>query len=179
MRKELDIVQVHDAERKAAIVSEVLADLPEWFGLPESTQVYIDDAKELPLWAAKRKDETLGFITLTSTSEDTAEIHCMGVKKSVHHMGIGSLLYRTLEKEAESEYRFIQVKTVDEGHYIEYDQTIRFYQKMGFVKFEVFPTLWDEWNPCLVMIKCLSAKEESIPSKIEETNEENSGEHVN
>ena len=47
----------------------------------------------------------------------------------------------------------IQVKTVDEGHYKEYDQTIAFYEGVGFKKMEVFPTLWDEWNPCLILIK--------------------------
>ncbi|MCC5890907.1 MAG: N-acetyltransferase, partial [Alkalibacterium sp.] len=49
-----------------------------------------------------------------------------------------------------------QVKTVDQGHYKEYDQTIAFYQKQGFKKLEVFPTLWDEWNPCLVLVKKLN-----------------------
>ncbi len=155
MKINIEIIQVHDVEEKAAIVSEVLHDLPEWFGLPESTQNYIDDSRTLPLWAAKRNNETLGFITLTNTSDDTAEVHCMGVKKSLHRAGIGSLLYHALEEYARTKYKFIQVKTVDEGHYHEYDQTIAFYKKMGFSKFEVFPTLWDEWNPCLVLVKCL------------------------
>ena len=59
---------------------------------------------------------------------------------------------------AQEKYEIIQVKTVDEGRYKEYDQTIAFYKKMGFLKLEVFPTLWDEWNPCLIMIKKLDAK---------------------
>ncbi|OAU90112.1 GNAT family acetyltransferase, partial [Lacticaseibacillus rhamnosus] len=40
--------------KKQAIVREVLADLPEWFGLPASTQEYIDAAATLPLWVAKQ-----------------------------------------------------------------------------------------------------------------------------
>lgn len=57
-----------------------------------------------------------------------------------------------LVKEARAKYAYLQVKTVDEGHYKEYDQTIAFYKKYGFKKLEVFPTLWDAWNPCLVMV---------------------------
>ena len=52
-------------------------------------------------------------------------------------------------------YHLLQVKTVDEGHYPEYDRTIAFYEAMGFVRLEVFPTLWDAWNPCLVLVKPL------------------------
>ena len=97
----------------------------------------------------------MGFITLTHTSPDTAEIHCMGVKKALHRAGLGTLLYQSLEDFARNDYKYIQVKTVDEGHYQEYDQTIAFYKNMGFSKLEVFPTLWDPWNPCLLMIKAL------------------------
>lgn len=146
---------VTETALKAAIVKEVLYDLPEWFGLPESTQGYIDESESLPLWSATINDEPAGFVTLKETSESTAEIHCMGVKKKYHHQGIGTALQQKLEEYAEKRYKFLQVKTVDEGHYKEYDATIRFYQKVGFKKFEVFPTLWDEWNPCLVMVKSI------------------------
>ncbi len=67
----------------------------------------------------------------------------MGVKKAYHHQGIGTLLYQAAEDGAKKEQRFLQVKTVAEDHYPPYDQTIQFYYKMGFVKLEVFPTLWD------------------------------------
>ncbi|OSP57565.1 GNAT family N-acetyltransferase, partial [Enterococcus faecium] len=28
----------------------------------------------------------------------------------------------------------------------------------GFSRLEVFPNLWDEWNPCLVLVKKLEQK---------------------
>lgn len=62
---------------------------------------------------------------------------------------------KALEGEARKSFTYLQVKTVDQGHYKEYDQTIGFYHSCGFVKLEVFPNLWDEWNPCLIMIKKL------------------------
>ena len=33
--------------KKMAVVAEILRDLPEWFGIPESTQAYIEGAKDL------------------------------------------------------------------------------------------------------------------------------------
>ena len=46
----------------------------------------------------------------------------------------------------------LQVKTVQTGHYAEYDRTNAFYQRMGFLPLECLPTLWDEWNPCQVYV---------------------------
>ncbi|MHB8097866.1 MAG: GNAT family N-acetyltransferase, partial [Erysipelotrichaceae bacterium] len=114
---------------------------------------YIEQSKQLVLFSAHHNNQNLGFITLKETSPDTCEIHCMGVKKEYHHKGIGRLLIKQFEEYAKEQYEYIQVKTVDEGKYPEYDQTISFYKSVGFKKLEVFPTLWDEWNPCLIMIK--------------------------
>jgi hypothetical protein len=33
-----------------------------------------------------------------------------------------------------------------------YDLTNAFYVSCDFYVLEVFPTLWDEWNPCQVMV---------------------------
>ena len=52
-------------------------------------------------------------------------------------------------------YEFLQVKTVQKGHYAEYDSTNAFYEQMGFREFECFPTLWDAWNPCQVYVKAV------------------------
>ena len=38
------------------------------------------------------------------------------------------------------------------GKYEAYDKTNRFYLALSFKEFEVFPNLWDEWNPCQVYI---------------------------
>ena len=46
------IEAVKDEDQKMAVVAEILKDLPEWFGIPESTQVYIEGAKDLKVWTA-------------------------------------------------------------------------------------------------------------------------------
>lgn len=155
MQEIFKIERVENPEEKAKIVSEVLLDLPDWFGMPENTKSYIDDSRRLPLWVARKDEEIIGFTTLTESSPETGDLHCMGIKKAYHRKGLGSQLYLVLEKYAKEKYKYLQVKTVEEGHYAEYDQTVAFYKAVGFAKLEVFPTLWDEWNPCLIMIKAI------------------------
>ena len=55
----------------------------------------------------------------------------------------------------EQGYSFLQVKTVQMGRYPAYDSTNLFYLSLGFQEFEVFPTLWDEGNPCQVYVMSL------------------------
>ena len=90
----LVIKEVKDEEQKMAVVAEVLKDLPEWFGIPESTQAYIEGAKDLKVWAAFQESNLLGFVSLSYSSEDCAEIDCLGVKKliKVEELGVNCLL---------------------------------------------------------------------------------------
>ena len=153
---ELRLEEVIDKDQKARIARVILEDLPEWFGLPESTKEYVTESKEKPFIVAKVCDEAAGFIVLTETSRDCAEIYVMGVRKKYHRLGIGRKLneaYETLARE--NGYTYSQVKTVATGHYDTYDQTNQFYLTVGYKPLEIFPTLWDEWNPCQVYVKYL------------------------
>ena len=149
----LVIKEVKDEEQKMAVVAEVLKDLPEWFGIPESTQAYIEGAKDLQVWAAYQEGDLLGFVSLSYSSEDCAEIDCIGVKKAHQGRGIGSRLLATLESEASKNVDFLQVKTVAEGSNRDYDRTNIFYRSLGFKKLEIFPQLWGPQNPCQILIK--------------------------
>lgn len=65
-------------------------------------------------------------------------------------------MFSMLRDEAKKRgYEFLQVKNVAAGCYREYDATRQFYERMGFRNQEVFPTLADESNPCLAMVKVL------------------------
>ena len=88
------IEEVKDEDQKMAVVAEILKDLPEWFGIPESTQAYIEGAKDLQVWAAFQESDLLGFVSLSYSSEDCAEIDCLGVKKliKVEELGVNCLL---------------------------------------------------------------------------------------
>ena len=83
-----------------AVVAEVLRDLPEWFGIPESTQAYIEGAKDLQVWATIRRVICTGFVSLSYSSEDCAEIDCLGVKNHSKVKENWKQLLTTLEREA-------------------------------------------------------------------------------
>ena len=152
----MHITTIYDAERKQAIAREVLADLPEWFGIPESTEEYIRESGKLPFFAVMEDEEILGFMAMKETSSFACEIYVTGVKKRAHRCGAGRAMLVAFEEYARKQgYRIVQVKTVAPGHYPEYDATVAFYRSVGFLPLEVFPTLWDENNPCLILVKML------------------------
>lgn len=155
---EIKIKEIMDKKEKEEVSREILSDLPEWFGLPESTEEYIKDSQDKPFLVCYADDEVAGFVVLNATSKDCADIFVMGVKKRFHRMGIGSELniaYETMAKKLG--YTYSQVKTVAMGHYKEYDITNEFYRAMGYKELECFPTLWDAWNPCQIYVKYLGS----------------------
>ncbi len=150
------IQKIDAASDKEKIATYILSHLSDWFGLPESTQSYITESRDMPFWAAYQEEQPVGFIALKETSPATAEVFVMGVLPECHHSGLGRQLYQTFEQYAkEKGYSFVQVKTVQMGHYEAYDRTNRFYMAMGFQELECFPTLWDAWNPCQIYVKSI------------------------
>ena len=150
---------ITDNGLKAEIAAEILYNLTEWFGLPDSTKEYIVNSGEMPFWAYYVEDKPVGFIALKQTSPSTAEIYVMGILKEYHRHGIGKVLYSAFETYAQAcGYDFAQVKTVQKGRYESYDITNRFYEKLGFKELECFPTLWDEWNPCQLYVKYIGKR---------------------
>ena len=152
----IEVLQVAAPEGKRETARAVLEDLPEWFGIPEAREAYIRDSANQLFFEARSGGTPIGFLCLNETGRDTLELTVMGVKKAFHRRGAGSALFAQAKAEAARlGYSFLQVKTVQMGRYDEYDQTNRFYLSLGFKEFEVFPTLWDEWNPCQVYVMAL------------------------
>ncbi|WP_027635706.1 GNAT family N-acetyltransferase [Clostridium butyricum] len=145
---------INDKNQKEEVAKEILNKLPEWFGLPESIEEYIKCSKDMLFWADIEDSHIRGFIVLKETSQYTVEIYVMGVLKEFHRNKIGYNLFKTCYDYAkEHGYLYMQVKTVKEGYYEEFNCTTKFYKSLGFKEFECFPTLWDEWNPCQIYIK--------------------------
>lgn len=149
----IEIRQIKHAEEKRTICRAILEALPEWFGIPEAREEYIRESADRLFFAAMDGEKPVGFLYLKETGRDTVELYAMGVLKARHRTGVGRALVETARRAArEAGYAFMQVKTVQMGKYVEYDATNRFYLAMGFKEFEVFPHLWDEWNPCQVYV---------------------------
>ena len=135
------------------VLRKTKLNLTDWFGIPEAREEYISDSKEKPFFCAFADKRPVGFLYLKETGKDTVELAVMGVLKEYHRRGIGRELFEEAKKAAcVLGYSFLQVKTVQMGKYKEYDDTNNFYLSLGFKEFEVFPTLWDEWNPCQVYV---------------------------
>ena len=147
------IRKIEDKQEKRAISRTILEALPDWFGVPESREQYIAASADEILVAAMENGQPLGFLCLKETGKATVELAVMGVLQPYHRHGIGRQLFQKAKEIATAQgYSFMQVKTVKMGCYEDYDRTNLFYQSLGFQEFEVFPTLWDEANPCQVYV---------------------------
>lgn len=143
---------------KARIAEEILADLPEWFGIPSATAAYVAEAERLPMLACHGSDGApIGFLSLRRTSRHAADVHVLGVKRAWHRQGIGrSLISAAKERATQEGAFFLTVKTLSASKKNqEYEATRSFYDSVGFLPLEEFPTLWGDHDPCLVMIQCL------------------------
>ena len=142
---------------KSTLCEPILRSLPDWFGIEEDITKYLADIDRLPTFLALASDQVIGFLTIKQHFPHSAEILVMGCLPEVHHKGVGRalvgraeawLLYQAVD--------YLQVKTLgpsrpDPG----YEVTRAFYQALGFEPLEEFKQIWDENNPCLVLVKKL------------------------
>ena len=161
------IKQIDRDTEKERIARLILESLPEWFGIPQAREEYIAHSRGKPFFCAFEAERPVGFLYLKETGRHTVEVAVMGVARECHRQGIGrSLFEQAREKARRMEYSFIQVKTVQMGRYDIYDDTNRFYLSLGFRELEVFPTLWDEANPCQVYIMAIGKCQRRVDGDI-------------
>jgi len=154
--KNIRIEKIEPDANKETISRDILTSLTDWFGIPEARDEYIAGSKGKSFFCAYDNGMPVGFLYLKETGKHTVELAVMGIRKEYHRQGIGRKLFNKAKEEArESGYSFMQVKTVQMGRYEIYDATNNFYLSMGFKELEVFPTLWDECNPCQIYIMSL------------------------
>ena len=112
---------------------------------------------EMPFWAVFCEDLPVGFAALKIHFAKSAEVCVMGVLKEHHRRGIGRRLISCCERFCrENGIEYLTVKTLDEAaKSTDYAKTREFYFSMGFCPLEVFPLLWGEHNPCLLLVKHL------------------------
>ena len=131
----------------------ILEALPDWFGIQEAVDRFVRDVADLPTFAV----ESDAFLSLKLNTEAAAEIYVMGVLPESQGHGMGTALVLAAEGYLrEREIEFVQVKTL--GPSVpdrEYAQTRHFYESRGFRPLEELTQIWDEANPCLIMVKSL------------------------
>lgn len=156
MNKEIKINRITDSSLKQKISDYILRDLPEWFGIESSREKYVAETENQEFFAAEYEGFFVGFLSLKKTSDYVVEVAVTGVLKKYRGNGIGTLLFNCAKAYAkEKGFEYVQVKTVSEGKYKEYDETNAFYKSLGFKEFEEIPSLWSENNPCQIYVMSL------------------------
>jgi hypothetical protein len=69
--------------------AQILAALPDWFGLEASNRAYLESLSRLPGAVAESGGRIVGFAALELHNPVSAEIHVMAVERG-HRQGIGS-----------------------------------------------------------------------------------------
>ena len=155
-------------------VERLLRALPQWFGIEASNAAYVEAARRLPAylaWPAPAPGPSsapagpddgpasaAGVLLLERHFPGAAEIHLIAVDPAYHRHGAGRALVAAAETGLIADgVEFLQVKTLgpsrpDEG----YERTREFYAAVGFTPLEQLHGLWDQGNPCLIMIKHLA-----------------------
>jgi ribosomal protein S18 acetylase RimI-like enzyme len=154
----MDFIITGPLQNQSSVCVPILRNLPEWFGIEEAILDYEREIEQLPTLVAQTDGNVVGFLSLKQHNLFSAEILVMAVHPEAQRSGIG----RALVAAAENHVRllgieYMQVKTLgpsrpDEG----YARTRAFYEAIGYRPLEELTKIWDEQNPCLIMIKSLT-----------------------
>jgi GNAT superfamily N-acetyltransferase len=132
----------------------VLAELPAWFGIPQSNAGYAEVAEREQAWVAEDAGDTLGLMVLIDHGFCAIDVHLLAVRPHAHRRGVGKALIgqaRAVTQELGKPY--LTVKTQGpSAQYEPYERTRAFYDAVGFRPLEEFTTIWGPENPCLIMI---------------------------
>lgn len=148
----LEVVRRQDPEA----VREILASIPEWFGIPEANASYVADAGRLPSYLAVDGDDVVGVALLAEHFPESRELHLIAVHRDRHRQGIGGLLLAAVEDGLRSTgVRILEVHTVGPSREsAAYALTRAFYLAQGFVAMTELQRI--DWNgPTLILVKPL------------------------
>jgi GNAT superfamily N-acetyltransferase len=129
-----------DASAKSALCAAIIAELPRWFGRPESNARYIDGVGNRSAFAAVIDGQPRGMIALEYHFGVTCNIWWLGVSPRAHRHGLGRALIERAAQEATAQgCRYLAVETLSPRFKNpEYDLTRRFYTAVGFAPFVEF-----------------------------------------
>jgi len=141
--------------RQASTCEPILRALPQWFGIEAVIVQYTREIDTLPTFVAEVDGRPMGFLALKRHTPSAAEIYVMGVRPETRRQGLGRALVGQAETYLRAErVEYLQVKTLGPSHPdLNYAQTRAFYTALGFRPLEEFRQIWNEQNPCLLMVK--------------------------
>jgi GNAT superfamily N-acetyltransferase len=151
----IEIIEIKDANEKSEVTERILRKLPHWFELESGIVEFVNGVKDKPFFAAKLGDKVVGFVSVENHNKYSSEIYVMGVLPENRGGGVGrKLIEHIWGRNVKSGKRFLFVKTLEESAGDKfYEETRKFYLKMGFLPLFSTIEIWGEDNPCLVMLK--------------------------
>ncbi|KQC06387.1 MAG: hypothetical protein APR54_01745 [Candidatus Cloacimonas sp. SDB] len=157
LRKNLQIKELKDSETKQKICSDVILNLPQWFGIAAANKNYINGVANTLFLTAYMYGEPVGFYSVISHFPETSEIYVCGILEEFQRLGIGKTMQFQLEKILrKTKVKYLTVKTLSSKHPDKnYAGTRKFYQAQDFLPLEEFSDLWGVNNPCLFLVKSL------------------------
>ncbi len=136
-------------------VRRILSALPDWFGIPEANEHYVEAASVLPGYVAVNADDlVVGIALIKRDYPESADLNLIAVDPGYHRRGVGSALLTAIEADLAADgVRLFQVHTVGPSYEDEhYAATREFYLRRGFLRLQEFDQLdWD--GPTLVLVK--------------------------
>lgn len=155
----MKIKEIFEEQEKKKICESIVHSLPDWFDVAGKKN-YPEGVGETLLLAYFEGEKAVGFISIKENNPSTSEIYVTGVLQEFQGKGIGGkLLAAACARLVEQKKALLAVKTLDaSAEYEPYDRTRNFYVKNGFLPVDCYPQIWNEENPCLVMVKILAGK---------------------
>lgn len=145
-------------ENHIAACLSIAKELPQYF-TEEGINTMNKDLRTHQLYTAIDSEEVVGFITVEQRSHEVSEISWMAVKPNCQRQGIGSALIDYITTDLLSQgVKLLEAKTLSEDiEYSPYENTRRFYGKMGFMHLETIDPYpgWEAGSPCAIYIKIL------------------------
>ena len=137
-------------------VRDILATIPDWFGIPEANANYVESAGRLPSYLALDGDDIIGVALLNEHFPPSRELHLIAVRRDRHRQGVGRALLAEIESDLRGAgVKILEVHTVgptddDEG----YARTREFYVAQGLIPVNELQLVGEE-DPILILVKPL------------------------
>ncbi|MAS86666.1 MAG: hypothetical protein CMH30_01605 [Micavibrio sp.] len=119
------------------LCKEIIVALPEWFGVDDCNQKYINGVASTECFAGFINNKAVALIAIRYHFDQCAEIWWLGSQPAFHGSGVGSALLQEAESAAvQKGFKYMLVHTLDIGSGDSaYEKTYRFYQKNGYRAF--------------------------------------------
>lgn len=153
------VIETAAADEAEQACREISATLPEWFGLPEANERYALGMRERTSFIAKIESKVAGMLTLEFPYPNNGNIYWMGIERSFHGLGAGTLLLNhAVDYCRQMGCTSLTVETLSAKQQDEnYLKTYQFYEKNGFIPLFDMYTYGPD-NLMVYMIKWLSLR---------------------